>query len=190
MFQGYKSPTLLRRSALAVRTVIDWAYGRQGRVRCWRLAVLTVYVVMNLGLPIGDFGPQAGASAKAADCRCSPDSRKVGRCCCVKRPVTTGGSGCCAAKVNSCFAKKVIKPTDVAAQKAAEPEETLAWNGGCPCGQGSSPIVLLCPQPRILIQAIAFDLPLKSDEWIPAKSCSPCGDRPRPFVPPPEFPVV
>ena len=192
MFAIHHPRTLLNRTALVVRNTVGWVRFDRGRLRRDRIAVLTLYVVMNLGIPIGDFAPKAGAHQTAA-CHCSTESRAAGRCCCSNRPTATGKSGCCATKAKSeskSCCKTNPERSRVAAQKVADPEETLAWTGGCHCGPDDSPMMLICPQPRILADTTALELPLFCGGWVSSPACSPCGDRSRPCVPPPESPVV
>ena len=192
MLSKHQPPTLLQRTAQFVRSTIGRVRHDATSERFHRIAVLTLSVVMSLGVPVGDFGPQADAHPTAA-CRCSPESRTDGRCCCPSRPTVPVRSGCCAANVKrapkSCCESK-SEQSKVAARKVADPEETLAWTGGCHCGPDDSPTMLICPQPRILADTTALEHPSLCGGWVSSPACSPCGDRSRPCVPPPESPIV
>ena len=188
-------PLLFYRSSRIMRRLIGLVRGERGRVRSQRIAVLALYVVMNLGLPIGDFDPRATASQTASTkaCRCSSESRAAGRCCCSKPAAGVAKRGCCStpakAEIKSCCAKKKTI-VDVASTTSTTDSKELAWTGGCPCGPVNSPMLLFCPQPRILTDPVSLDgqsictaRPLRTSD-------SPCGERARPFVPPPESSVV
>lgn len=190
MLTMYRTLMMPYRIAHAVRSVFASTSSRHVRKRCGRSAVLMMYVMMNLGLPIGDFSPRAGSSPPvSAACRCSPESREAGRCCCVKRTSATGISGCCAtkaiAKLKSCCANRPGKGSVQDGKKSRQAADAVV-SAGCQCGPVDTPLILICPQPRILVDVLAFRLPSQSGERIVADAFTPCGSRPRPYVPPPE----
>jgi hypothetical protein len=182
-------PRRLPRIALGLRSVL--ACSRDGVCRC-RTAVLLLYVVMNLGLPIGGSRPQAGPTSIAGSCRCSPESRAAGRCCCARIP---GQSSCCLAKskskpdAKSCCAKSAETPSTRVIDSIEHQESAPAWTAGCPCPV-DLPLVLICPQPRILSDATTIVAIPNQERAMQDPAGSPCGHRPRPVVPPPEFFLV
>jgi hypothetical protein len=182
----------MTQTALAVCRAVGTVRLEMTRVRIQRLVVLVLYVVVNLGVPIGDFAPKAVAR-QTPECRCSPESRAAGRCCCRSRALPPANSGCCANKsksvAKSCC-KKTTEQTKVAEPGTANPDEALALTGGCPCGPEQSPMMLICPQPRILSVAAFVGIPATTGGPLPADAGSPCGNRAKPLVPPPESPVV
>lgn len=152
-------------------------------VQLSRLVVLAIYLSMNLGLPTGS-GMRVVARPTANACRCSAESRAAGRCCCSSRSMTTTKRGCCAARpgpeTKSCCATK-------ASFASSDEKQTATWTGGCPCDANDFPSILLCPQPRILASSSSPDAMLRSKDRLAAVASVPCGDRPCPSVPPPEF---
>lgn len=160
--------------------------------RCRRLAVLVMYVCMNLGLPVGLGSAAPKAAPVAAGCRCPAEARAEGRCCCRKPTAPVRRSGCCGtqqvAATKACCSKKTSKQEPE--PLSTEPETTLAWSSGCPCGPVDTPLVLICPQHRILADANAIELQFDRGESLTSPSCLPCGTRPRPSVPPPESSLV
>ena len=198
MFYRRISLTFLRRGALAACGMGGGARHGRSLLRCQRITVLMLYTVMNIGLPLGDFCSKSDAKAGAAQsavanaCRCSAESRQAGRCCCSKR---SGASGCCSTRstkteTRSCCAKKSLKSAASTIAVDSEPNEVPAWRSGCPCGPPEFPLLLICSQPRILTETAEFDGSANGNRWWRAASFTPCGQRPRPQVPPPEVYVV
>lgn len=182
----------LRQTVQTVGGVVAWIRSNHHRINPTRLAVLVMYLVVNLGLPIGDFTPRAGAASVAKECRCSPASRAAGRCCCRKGPGSAGTArtGCCAVPAKpeskSCCAKKSGDTKQPVQVQIPVTEQMLAWTSDCPCGPVDSPVLLICPQPRILVDIAAFDGVSVACIHLFDCDCVPCGDRSQPCVPPPE----
>lgn len=187
MFNIHHPIARLRPAAEAVRRVIVWTCGDQ--LRRTRLIVLMMYVLLNLGLPIGDFSPRAGAAPVGKVCRCSPESRAAGRCCCRQGTSGSRKTGCCAVKANvqtkSCCAQKSHSTKRVPKQTAVT-EDRPAWTSDCPCGPVDNPLLLICPQPRILVDIATFDGASRVPNHLLSVDWAPCGHRSRPCVPPPE----
>lgn len=183
----------LRQTVQTVGGFVVWIRSNHHRINRTRLAVLVMYLVVNLGLPIGDFTPRAGAASVAKECRCSPASRAAGRCCCRKGPGSAGTSrtGCCATPAKpeskSCCAKKsgdTKKPVQV---QISVTEQMLAWTSDCPCGPIETPMLLICPQPRILQEISILKDQTACRERLLTAAQNPSGTRSRPTVPPPEI---
>lgn len=150
--------------------------------RLVRIAVLMLYVLLNLGLPTGG----AGASG-AGECRCSFELRASGRCCCQKEATPQKG-GCCAANrkasTKSCCAKPSPKSNEPK-RRPSDHGELLALQH-CPCGSSDTSVVLICSLPQIVPERAAIDLPGRDGLLRPHAASQPCGARPEPCVPPPE----
>lgn len=162
-------------------------------------AILVMYVVTNLGLPVG-FGSVAASHLSAGGCRCSAEAQAAGRCCC-RKVVGPRTTGCCstriAAPTKSCCAKpatpsELQSVRDEGLPAPTEPEKPgpRILSGGCPCGPVDSPLMLICPQHRILSDSISLDLVVDLRESRGVVAGTPCGNRPRPCVPPPELFLV
>ena len=183
----------LRLTVPTVGGVVAWVRSRHHRINRARLAVLVMYLVVNLGLPIGDFTPRSGAASVAKECRCSPASRAAGRCCCRKGPGSAGTlkTGCCATPVKSesksCCAKKsgdTKKPVPV---QIPDTEQMLAWTSDCPCGPIDTPMLLICQQPRILQEISVLKGQAACRDRLLTAAQNASGTRSRPSVPPPEI---
>lgn len=156
---------------------------RQGLLNC---LVLGLYLLANIGLPVGSFTSAASAPGIAKGCRCSDSLKSAGRCCCAQRSATPVKRGCCATKptvMKSCCSTKG-KPAETRSQP--DPRDMIAAVSECPCGPGDSLLYLVCAQPRILVACASPLLNVHDVNWLTLGSVSPCGERERPFVPPPE----
>lgn len=164
---------------------------RSGLVRWQRVFVLFMYVCMNVGLPIGS--PVQASQPSSPGCRCAPEIRAAGRCCCVKVKSAPNQSSCCAKRSvpqpKQCCTKK---PAEAVApsQEPAQSQPIELVSNSCPCGPVDSPLVLICPQHRILVDVSSIAAGSGCEERLITLSSDPCGDRPRPCVPPPEFSEV
>jgi len=196
-----RNPTTGMRNVMVLtyRQVRRLTVRRELRSRCERWLVLVAFVVANLGLPMGGLGSNSDPKTHAMKsgtingCRCSPQARQAGLCCCSKRP---GAAGCCSTnrnvrtQVKSCCAKKAASEATVSERATSEPDEGLAWHSSCPCGPAELPFLLVCAQPRMLTAATTFDIGTNRCDWLRSASDSPCGQRPSPYVPPPESSVA
>lgn len=195
----------VRQLSQMLRTPLRWGRSlivgterRENRLRAYRGLLLVAYLVMNLGLPTG-LGPKVAVAANDKSCRCSAESRAAGRCCC---SVKAGQKprGCCVnssaqhkpAVTKSCCAKKAASKPAEAAVAASEqsPEAMLAWTGACPCSPNNDLSMLLCAYPRILMDVGSIEFYSEVRDSVSLLSQTPCGDRARPCVPPPEASLV
>ena len=145
---------------------------------------------MNLGIPCSNGDSYAASASTGSACNCFAASRAAGRCCC-RLGTTSPGEGCCGAKpapkVKSCCAKRLgTVDTPSQAELVRQAHETITAIGSCPCGDPEQPPILMCPQPRIVASAIVLQEALLLNRQIYSTSSTPCGDRPRPCVPPPK----
>lgn len=148
--------------------------------------VICLYLLANIGLPVGGFTSAATASGILKGCRCSDSLKSAGRCCCAQRSASPAKRACCASKpapARTCCSTK-SKPVEIRSEP--EPRESIAAVSECPCGPGDSSLFLVCAQPRILVTSVSPILNHHDVNWLPRSSVSPCGERERPFVPPPE----
>lgn len=198
------SARLIRDRSLMIR-VIRWLNSAlslqkwRGRTRAMlsirgqRLVMLIVYFVTNLGLPLDFLGLTPTASAAgvksrvASQCCCSAETRQTDRCCCSKPAMALG---CCATKAKpaettSCCATKTPKSKPATTPKPSR-DRSPAWSSDCDCGQSDSPL-LLCHQPRILNHESSVVFWTASERLERIAPSVPCGERPAPCVPPPEF---
>ena len=68
---------------------------------------------------------------------------------------------------------------------------TGSATGGCPCSPGDELSMLLCAHPRILVNEGPMEFCFEGrDTVLLLLSQSPCGNRARPCVPPPEASLV
>ena len=167
--------------------------GRAVWVRCERAVVLGVFLLFNLGLPIGNWHPKIQAAATG--CHCSAEQRQAGRCCCAKGNETSSRHGCCAtsppkAQRQSCCAKKPAASKATDNPPATGPVERPTWRDGCPCSLSDSPMLALCAQPRILPRVDSLGELLVVGQSFRAEPSVPCGGRPEPLVPPPKLSPV
>lgn len=148
--------------------------------------VIGLYLLANIGLPVGGFTSAATASGILKGCRCSDSLKSAGRCCCAQRSATAAKRACCATKPapsRSCCSTK-SKPVEIRSEP--ESRESIAAVSECPCGPGDSSLFLVCAQPRILVTSVSAIVDAFEVEWLTVGSASPCGERERPTVPPPD----
>ena len=147
-----------------------------------KYAVLGVYLLANIGLPVGGFN----AAGLSKGCRCSADVKAAGKCCCAQKTASLPGRGCCATKpvvTQSCCKSK---SNSLQAHGQIPSHEVIDSVSECPCGPGQTPLYLVCAQPRILMASLSSLSDAVAVEWLTAFSVSPCGGREPPTVPPPE----
>lgn len=160
-------------------------------VRGLRVAILIIYFLSCVGIPVGDWSsptlPQAGVTPS---CRCSIKSQRSGKCCCAKAQATGSPGRCCSAKSNStkamscCARKKSSKPNSIPkSRKSHLPTLTSA----CDCGPTDVAGLILCREPRILGSLdILIEPHLVIESSSLASKCCETGERQRPPVPPPK----
>ena len=192
MFLVRHTIACLRQTVQTVGGVVAWVRTCFDHINPTCLAVLVMYLVVNLGLPIGDFTPRPGVASVAKECRCSPASQVAGRCCCRKGPGAAASlkTGCCATTVKlaskKCCAKKSgdAKPVQV---QIPDTEPVMAWTSDCPCGPVDTPVLLICPQPRILQENSILKGQTDGQDRLLTTAQNPSGTRSRPTVPPPKI---
>ncbi len=162
-----------------------------------RLVVLVSFVATSIGIPLGDWSPKQTAAGVSLSpwCRCSVSAKKSGKCCCSKGSSATTQSSCCSARARTkatsrCCAGKTNAACATMTATSTSNNDAPAWRSSCLCGPTDAPMLLVCAEPRILNETVSTSASNETcGRWI-ATSCSTCGQRPQPLVPPPETPLL
>ena len=199
--------SLLRRLLLAMKQTREWLHSDGAGSHGVRLLVLISFTASSVGIPVGDWSLRGKTDDSAASpwCRCSTSAKQPGKCCCAKSAAGVTSGSCCSTrkqpastttaystktKPGGCCSQKQTAKPEVASKPTKPPrDEAPAWRS-CGCGPTDSPMLLVSTEPRILATTFSLnDLDASRDSRL-ARDVSPCGQRSRPFAPPPKSPLV